>query len=253
MKRARNVKTTLRLVLAAGVVLAVGMGAAATEQTAAEEDTLRAELTRLLPELPIYTVAESAIAGVYAVQLEDGAMLYVSGDGSHAIAGDMYALTDAGPVNLAEGQRAKRRRELIAGVDVADMIVFAPRAKPSAVLHVFTDVDCGYCRKLHNERQALREHGIELRYLAYPRAGVGSPTYNHMVSAWCADDRQGAITHLKQGEAITDRTCDNPVAAQYELGGMVGVSGTPSIITAAGELIPGYMPADELAKKLGVL
>lgn len=237
-------KTTQRLVLAAGVALGAG--------AAADEDTVRSQLEQRMPGLPIANIAESAMAGVYAVELEDGAMLYVSADGRHAIAGDMYALTAEGPVNLAEARRAQRRRELIAGVDVSDMIVFAPRGEARAVLHVFTDVDCGYCRKLHDERQALREHGIELRYLAYPRAGVGSPTYKHMVSAWCAGDRQGAITRLKRGDAITDRTCENPVAAQFELGRMLGVSGTPSLITAAGELIPGYMPADELAKKLGV-
>lgn len=230
--------------LAAALALAAG--------AAAEQATLREELARRMPELPVAGIAESPIAGLLAVQLEDGAILYVSADGRHAIAGDLYALTDAGPVNLASEQRAKRRRELIAGVDVADMIVFAPRTAPRAVVHVFTDVDCGYCRKLHDERQALRGHGIELRYLAYPRAGVGSPTYKHMVSAWCAEDRQGAITHLKRGEAIATKTCDNPVAAQFELGRAVGVSGTPSIITGDGELIPGYMPADDLAKKLGV-
>ena len=237
-------KTTQRLVFAAGVALCAG--------AVADEDALRSELERRMPGLPIATIAESAMSGVYAVELEDGAMLYVGEDGRHAIAGDMYALTEAGPVNLAEARRAKRRRQLIAGVDVADMIVFAPKGKARAVLHIFTDVDCGYCRKLHDERQALREHGIELRYLAYPRAGVGSPTYKHMVSAWCANDRQRAITRLKRGDAITDRTCENPVAAQFELGRMVGVSGTPSLVTAAGELIPGYMPADELAKRLGV-
>ena len=238
-------RTLARAALAASLALSLG--------AAADVGTLRQTLTQRLPDLAVAKVAESPIAGVYAVHLQDGAVLYVSADASHLIAGDMYALTPAGPVNLAEAERAKRRQGLLAGVDSGDMIVFAPESAPKAVLHVFTDVDCGYCRKLHNDREALREHGIELRYLAYPRAGVGSPTYDNMVSAWCADDPQGAITRLKRGEDISDRTCDNPVAAQFELGRLVGVQGTPTLITSAGELIPGYMPADELAKKLGIL
>ena len=232
---------------AVAVGLALGLGAAA------DVDALREKLTRGLGDLTVEKVVESPMAGVYAVHLQDGAVLYVNANASHLIAGDMYAITPTGPVNLAKAERAKRRQHLLARVDAADMIVFAAPSAPKAVLHVFTDVDCGYCRKLHNDREALRRHGIELRYLAYPRAGVGSPTYENMVSAWCADDPQRAITRLKRGEDISDRTCDNPVAAQFELGRMVGVQGTPTLITPAGELIPGYMPADELAKRLGVL
>ncbi|MDE0348617.1 MAG: thioredoxin fold domain-containing protein [Gammaproteobacteria bacterium] len=217
-----------------------------------EEQAVRARLAERLPGMPVSEVRPSPLPGLYTVEMGDGSVLYADAEVSHVIAGDMYALTEAGPVNLAEVRRQERRRELLAAVDPSDLIVFAPQ-ETKAVVNVFTDVDCGYCRKLHQERDELADYGIEVRYLAYPRAGPDSQTYENMVSAWCAGDRQRAITRLKQGESVPAKTCENPVAEQYQLGALVGVSGTPTLVTPTGELIPGYMPAADLAKRLGVL
>src|SRR5690606_13363610 len=130
---------------------------------------------------------------------------------------------------------------------------FKPKGKPKAVVSVFTDVDCGYCRKLHKEVPQLNAMGIEVRYLAYPRAGIGSESYQKLVTIWCAKDRQTAMTRFKNGEHVATSTCkDNPISDQYTLGDKMGVNGTPALVKVDGELIPGYMPADDLAKTLGV-
>ena len=118
---------------------------------------------------------------------------------------------------------------------------------------MFTDIDCGYCRKLHREIPQLNEMGIEVSYLAYPRAGIGSQSYSKYVSAWCAEDKLGALTLAKNGQEIPAKNCDNPIAAQYELGQQMGISGTPAIVLEDGRLIPGYLNAQKLANALGVL
>ena len=117
---------------------------------------------------------------------------------------------------------------------------------------VFTDIDCGYCRKLHQEVPELNRLGIEVRYLAYPRAGLESESYDKIVSAWCADDQRLALTRAKTGKKIESRDCKNPVAQHFALGGAVGVTGTPSIIFEDGRLLPGYLPAERLAQQLGI-
>jgi thiol:disulfide interchange protein DsbC len=133
------------------------------------------------------------------------------------------------------------------------MIVFKPKGTPKAVVSIFTDFDCGYCQKLHQEVPQLNAMGIEVRYLAYPREGIGSETYQKLVTAWCAKDRQGTLTRYKNRETVPISTCaNNPVAAQFAIGERMGVTGTPALITSKGELIPGYMPAADLAQKLGV-
>ena len=116
------------------------------------------------------------------------------------------------------------------------MVIFPAVGETKGVVSVFTDVDCGYCRKLHQEVPKLNQMGIEVRYLAYPRAGVGSRSYQKIVSAWCAADPNKAMTQLKSGMEIPDVSCENPVAAQFDLGQQVGVTGTPAIVLEDGRL-----------------
>ncbi len=219
---------------------------------AAPGDALVARLNELQPNLPIASVAETAFDGMLAIELEDGNVLYGTADGRFLFTGDMYSLQGRGIVNLTDSIRAEKRRELLASVGKNEMIVFSPEGEPKAHVNVFTDVDCGYCRKLHQEMTEINALGVEVRYLAFPRAGVGSGSYDKTVSAWCSSDPHRAITELKMGNSIPPRSCPNPVGAQMELGKRIGVSGTPALVTEDGRLIPGYLPAEELARALGL-
>jgi thiol:disulfide interchange protein DsbC len=209
-------------------------------------------LTALRPDIPIEKVSPSPLPGIFMLELVGGTIFYGTADGRYLFAGDLYELGETDLINLAEEGRVAKRQALMAAVSESDMVIFPSDNETLAVINVFTDVDCGYCRKLHQEVPRLNELGIEVRYLAYPRAGIGSRAYEKIVSAWCADDPNDAITKLKAGESIPDINCTNPVAAQYALGQQVGVSGTPAIVLEDGRLLPGYMPADELAKTIGI-
>ncbi len=247
----RRMKATWLLILA----LTVPMGSLAADQDPAAQDngsTLVARLKALRPDIPIESVAPSPLPGIFQLNLAGGTVFYGTADGRYLFAGDLYELGERDLINLAEAGRSSKRRELMAEVDPEDMVIFSPAGETLAVMSVFTDVDCGYCRKLHQEVPRLNELGVEVRYLAYPRAGIGSRSYQKVVSAWCSDDRQSAITTLKLGKEIPDITCPNPVADQYRLGQEVGVTGTPAIVLENGRLLPGYMPADDLARTLGI-
>lgn len=243
-------------VLVAPILTATVAGSAAEDVGPEEvplDDTEFAEvLQRRLPDIDINRIERSPIDGLRAVEIDNGVTLYVTEDGSYAIAGVLYALTEEGPVDPSQPRRAAARRALLDDVSMDQMIVFAPEGEPKLVLDVFTDTDCGFCRKLHAEVAELNAYGIEVRYLAFPRAGIGSETYDNMVSAWCADDPRDAITRLKRGNKIPSKTCDNPVAEHYEIGQRVGIQGTPTMIGPDGELIGGYVPAAELAQGLGL-
>jgi thiol:disulfide interchange protein DsbC len=209
-------------------------------------------LKSLRPDIPIEGVSASPVPGIFALELAGGTVFYGTADGRYLFAGDLYELGDTELVNLAEARRTEQRRALMADVPRDDLVIFPAAGKTKAVVNVFTDVDCGFCRKLHQEVPTLNEMGIEIRYLAYPRAGVGSRSYQKIVSAWCADDPNAALTQLKAGQEIPDRACDNPVARQLDLGRQVGVTGTPALVLEDGRLLPGYFPADELAQKVGI-
>jgi thiol:disulfide interchange protein DsbC len=152
--------------------------------------------------------------------------------------------------NLTEAGRADGRRKALAKLDERDMIIFTP-TKVKHTITVFTDVDCGYCRKLHDEVEELNKLGVRVRYLAYPRSGPNTEDWSKMEAVWCAKDRKAAITQAKRGENVKSPQCGaTPVAKQFELGEQLGVRGTPAIFTARGDYIGGYLPPDKLAQQL---
>ncbi len=212
---------------------------------------LVAALKQQAPDLPIEAVSKTPVTNIFAIDLRGGQTLYGTADGKHLFSGDLYAL-QGGIVNLAEQKRAVKRRALLDAVPREDMVVFSPAGETKTHVSVFTDVDCGYCRKLHQEMADINALGIEVRYLAYPRAGLGTPTFTKIVSAWCAEEKNEAMTALKAGLSIPENDCDNPVVEQYQLGQAIGVTGTPAIVTADGRLLPGYMPAARLAEAVGL-
>lgn len=229
--------------------------AAADDKEAAVHEAILERLKAAREDFEYGPVTKTPMAGVYQVPIIGGPVLYTTAEGDFAVAGEMYQVLPGELVNLAEQERVKARRDLLATLDTDDMIIFpASGSGPAkAVITVFTDVDCGYCRRLHDEVPDLNKNGVEVRYLAFPRAGEGSPTYDKMVRAWCSADQQKALTELKQGKNIKGELCDdNPVMEQFELGRSFGVTGTPSLVLADGSLVPGYQPWKELLKVLGL-
>ncbi len=233
------------------------LGSSALAAAAPVDDAIVAKLKAALEVsstgLMVETIENSEIAGLYAVQFTNGPLVYSNASGDHFVVGDMFKVEGEGYVNLAEQRRDGARKDKIDALSPDDMIVFSPASEARASITVFTDVTCFYCQKLHKEVPELNRQGIEVRYLAYPRAGVGSPGYRQLASAWCSDNPQDTLTRLKNKEAIADNVCPtNPVAAQYQLGQELGVRGTPAIITDTGQMIPGYQSADELVVTLGL-
>ena len=203
-------------------------------------------LESMLPGFTPDSVAESVVPGLYEVVIGPH-VVYLSADGTHMLRGDVIEVATRS--NITESRRRDARLAAIERVPESDMIVFGA-ADAAHTVTIFTDVDCGYCRKLHNEMDDYIAAGIRVRYLAFPRAGVPSEVYDTMVSVWCADDPREAMTQAKRGRAVPERTCDNPVAREYELGRVLGISGTPTLILDNGDMLPGYVPAARLANML---
>jgi thiol:disulfide interchange protein DsbC len=174
-------------------------------------------------------------------------LYYVSADGEYFLEGSLIDVK-AGK-DLTEARLGEARTSELSKVSLDNMIVFKPK-KTKHFVYVFTDIDCGYCRKLHSEMDQYLGAGIEVRYLFFPRAGLNSDSYNKAVAVWCAKDRQAALTKAKKGESIEMKQCDNPVQAHMKLGEEFGASGTPMIVTEKGTIIPGYVNATSLAQGL---
>jgi thiol:disulfide interchange protein DsbC len=191
-------------------------------------------------------IKPSPLPGLYQVTAPP-MVFYMSKDARYVINGDIVDLRNR--KNLSAHERAAAKLAAINQISEKDMIIYKPK-KVKHVVTVFTDIDCAYCRKLHSEIAQYNKLGIEIRYLAFPRAGIGSASYNKAVSVWCAKDRKKAITNAKRGLPIAIKTCDNPVAKEYKLGEELGVNGTPTLVLEDGQIFPGYAPPDRLSAAL---
>ena len=207
---------------------------------------LYARLKALAPDMEPDHVIETGLSGMYEARF-GSIIVYLSGDGRYMLRGDLIDL--AAGRNVTEETRRSMRAETVDALGEANMVVFEPDAVKHTIT-VFTDVDCGYCARLHRQMADYNRLGIRIRYTAFPRAGVGSDTWEKMVSVWCARDQHQAMTDAKAGIEIAVATCDNPVRDQYEAGKAIGVTGTPAIVLESGELIPGYVPPEDLVSRL---
>ncbi len=215
------------------------------------EQQIRASLIEAIGPVPIQKVAESEMPGVYEV-IAQGQVIYVSADRKFIFPGPLMHVKEDGLVNLSQAslhkldqEKAPERAKQLGQIAEADKIIFkSPNEK--YVINVFTDVDCAYCRKLHQNMAGYLERGITIQYLAFPRAGVGSGAYNKLVSVWCSENKQTAMDEAKLKNKFDPRECENPVASQYSLTRVLGLSGTPALLTPEGDLISGFLEPEKL-------
>lgn len=209
-----------------------------------------AAIQALNPRVSIDKVRAAPIAG-FQEAIVQGQVVYVSDDGRYLfLPGPQGALYDvAAKKDLSEQSLATIRKDLLKTIPVSERIVFSP-PNPKHTVAIFTDVECGYCRKFHSEMAEYNKQGIEVQYIAFPRMGLGSPDHKKMISVWCAPDRKKALTDAKNDRAVPARDCKNTVSMQYDVGQRAGLTGTPMIIAEDGTTVGGYLPPQQLREAL---
>jgi thiol:disulfide interchange protein DsbC len=209
-------------------------------------------------DIEVSNVRRSPLEGIYKVDL-NGQLAFVSEDGGFLISGEMYKVNPGYLINLQEEERreqevsfAPQRAKMLAAVDKNDLVIYSPK-EIKGHIYVFTDIDCGFCRKLHSQLGEMHKKGIEVRYLAFPRAGVNSRSAEKLITTWCSKNPQSVMTRFKRGEDVPLAGCDShPIFDQYMLGQDIGVTGTPAIVLESGQLIPGAVSPERLAREMGI-
>ena len=233
---------------AATALLALYPATAAADTSTSVEESLAAKV----PGIEAENIRATPVPGLWEVTV-GAQVIYLSEDGRYMVRGEVIDLM------TGENMTAQRQSELQAelanrfakDLDESRMVVFSPK-DPRHTVTVFTDIDCGFCRKLHGEIDEYNKRGIKVRYLFYPLAGPGSESWLKADAVWCSPDRNNAMTRAKLGEKIkASGPCENtPAAEHYELGAQLGVRGTPMMLTEDGEMLRGYVPPDQLADYL---
>jgi thiol:disulfide interchange protein DsbC len=207
----------------------------------------------LVPTVKISSIQTTPINGVSEITLDSNSIedvFYITNDGKYLISGNIIETNSK--VNLTENKKSSLRKHIVNNFDKNNRIDFFPENMKHHIT-VYTDIDCGYCRKLHSEMKQYNDLGIGISYLLYPRSGINSESYNKAVTAWCAVDRKDAMTQSQNGVVLAPKQCDNPVQQHYASGNKIGVRGTPNIVTDDGLLIPTYMPPEALLQRLEMI
>lgn len=227
------------------LLLSAGLAANASASEIVNAN-INERLQSLLPDMDGVSVSETPMDGLFEVRI-GSELVYISEDGRYLLQGRLIDLDTQR--DLTDASLSELRREQLASLDRSALITFGATNPEHEVL-VFTDPDCGFCRRLHEQVDGYAEAGIQIQYLAFPRAGLGSATYDKLVSVWCAEDRHAAMDVAKAGRRPPAATCDNPVADHYQLGQALGVTGTPALVTVDGLVIPGFVPPEQLRSRL---
>ena len=207
---------------------------------------VKEKINKILPEgVSVKEITYSKERDIFIVDIGDIQPIYVLPNTEYIILGDIFSLKGERPESETEKDKGRFRLKILSEIDQDSFIRFKSNNEKS-VLTVFTDVECTYCRKFHSEINEYLENGISINYLAFPRTGIDSSSYEKMVAAWCSTEKKESITNLKNDIDIGMYECENPVESHFEIGRRIGVTGTPAIITQSGLLLPGYIPANEV-------
>jgi thiol:disulfide interchange protein DsbC len=220
--------------------------ARATTAKASVPADVRARVVAKLPGAKPEDVAPSPIPGLFEVTM-GGLVAYVSSDGKYLLSGNVYDLDTQ--TNLTAERRNAARAKALAAAPEDQMIIFGP-ANAKMTVTVFTDIDCGFCRRFHSQIAAINKAGVRVRYMMFPRTGPGTESWRKAESVWCAKDRRDALTRAKRGEEPNSKPCNDASAikAQWSLGEDLGVEGTPAIFTQSGDYIGGFLTPDQLVQ-----
>ena len=225
----------------------VSNAAAAPAQPKDAKADPRAAIVSKIDGLKLEDVRMTPVNGVYEIT-RGSEISYTSSDGRYVILGDMYDVDSDN--NLSENRRRAIRSRILDGIPESEMLVFSPK-DPKYTITVFTDIDCGYCRRLHSQIAEYNRLGIRVRYLFFPRTGPNTESWHKAEAVWCSSNRNEALTRAKNGENIQAPNCPADIVARdYELSHKLSVDGTPAIFLASGEMLPGYAPPTTLAKYL---
>jgi thiol:disulfide interchange protein DsbC len=235
----------MKIILRSFLLLALGLPALLLAQPSLEQ--VEKTMIQVFETKPDF-IGVSPVAGLYEVRIA-GQIFYVTADGSHLLNGELFSIKER--INLTERSRGESRLDFIKSLDEKELIQYPARGEEKHVITVFTDIDCGYCRRMHRGMKEMNELGITVRYMAFARSAVGSASYNKLVGVWCSKDRNTAMDKAKLQGELSEQLCENnPVAKHMEIGQALGVRGTPALLLQNGVLLPGYLPPQQLLEEL---
>jgi thiol:disulfide interchange protein DsbC len=233
------------------LIIAFAFSSSLSAQTI--EEKISDKLSNSNARVEVTSVEESPWKGMYEVSLTSGEIIFSDKNAEYLVVGQLLNLNaDNQVVNLSEQKFQVKVADTLERVSSDEQIIYPAKGEQKAFVTVFTDISCYYCKKLHKAIPELQKNGVTVKYMAFPRAGLGSDIEKQMSAIWCAKDKLEAMDVAKKTGKITAASCDSPVASQFRLGHQLGVNATPTLFTEQGVKIAGFSTASDLLDDLNV-
>jgi len=230
------------------LVACAGIANAASPEVDPVIRKIQDAVVKEIPSFSTMKVGKSIIPGIYEVQV-DQHFLYFTEDARYFFRGDLIDFKDK--INLSDERRKAYRQKILGdALKKGDVVSFKAKDEKSRV-SVFTDIDCTYCRRLHNKMADYNKKGITIDYFFYPRAGKPSPAYDKAAKVWCAEDRNDAMTKAKTLNNFQGKICkETPIDEHVILGRKLNVRGTPYMVLEDGTDIKGFVEPEALLQRI---
>lgn len=206
---------------------------------ASTEQDLLSLLKKKYPNTTIDQVLPSPVQGIYEVNMGRN-IAYTTLDGKYMFFGLMDV--EAGR-DLTAVRKAELNKISFSLLPLPNAIKDV-RGNGKAVLAVFSDPDCPYCRKLEIELMQLKD--VTIYTFPFPLASHKGADQK-AINVWCSKDQaRNWNIALTMGKFPANADCPNPIAQNIALAKKLGINGTPTMISSDGRILQGAVSAPEI-------
>lgn len=208
----------------------------------AGEKEIRSSLQSKFPGVPLGQITQTTYSGLYEVVIDDQ-LMYTDAQGDYLFNGSI--IETKSHRNLSE----ERSRKLFA-VDFKtlplELAVKRVKGNGKRKMAYFSDPNCSYCKKLENELSSVND--VTLYIFTYPLFEGSEEIIRNVRCS--KDPAKSWVSWMVDGKRPAAANCDVPIDKLKALGKKMRVNGTPNLVFADGQQVPGYMPAAALEKRL---
>jgi len=226
----------------------VGASIFCVGQVNAQTEQIKSELQKKLgSNVKVKSVSPGPIAGLYEV-IVGNEIVYTDTAGKYLIQGEVIEL--ASGKNITEQRQADLNRIKWTDLNPANAIKNV-RGNGSRQLAVFSDPNCGYCKRLEKSMQQL--DNVTIYTYLIPILSADSTQKSKQI--WCSSDpNKSYMDWMINGTAPSGKgDCTTPLEKNLNFAKTYGITGTPTLFFTDGSRFPGAVQITDIEKKFSSL
>lgn len=219
-----------------------------TPACAQVEQQIKTEIQKKLgANAKVRSVSPSPVSGIYEV-LVGNDIFYTDASGKYLIQGEIIEI--ASGKNITEQRQADLNRIKWSDLNQANAFKVV-RGNGARQLAIFSDPNCGYCKRLEKSLQQL--DNVTIYTYLIPILSADSQQKSKQI--WCATDPNKAyIDWMINGITPNGKSdCANPLDKNMAFAKTYGITGTPTIFFTDGSRFPGAVQISDIEKKFATL